>query len=85
VAALRTLEEGSFPVVEILPEPHLSFPKLENLTPTYELPVVLVPPAVIEIKEDSDVRSAPKARELPTVYLRVFETEASSRHAARDP
>jgi hypothetical protein len=79
VAALRTLEEGSFPVVDILPQPHLSFPKLENLTPSYELPVVLVPPAVIEIKDDSDMRSAPKPGELPSVYLRVFETEVCSR------
>ena len=79
VTALRTLEGASFPVVDIIPQPHLSFPKLENLTATYELPVVLVPPAVIEIKDDSDMRSAPKARELPTVYLRVFETEVCSR------
>lgn len=82
MAALRTLEEASFPVVDIIPQPHLSFPKLENLIPTYELPVVLVPPAVIEIKDDSDMRSAPKARELPTVYLRVFETEVCSRLAS---
>ena len=81
MAALRTLEEASFPVVDIIPQPHLSFHKLENLTPTYELRVVLVPPAVIEIKDDSDMRSAPKARELPTVYLRVFETEVCSRPA----
>jgi nuclear cap-binding protein subunit 1 len=81
VSALRTLEETSFPVVDIIPQPHLSFTKLENLTPTYELPVVLVPPAVIEIKDDSDLRSAPKPRELPTVYLRVFETEVCSRLA----
>ena len=81
MAALRSLEEASFPVVDILPQPHLSFSKLENLTPTYELPVVLVPPAVIEIKDDSDMRSAPKARELPSVYLRLFETEVCSRLA----
>ena len=79
VTALRTLEGASFPVVDIIPQPHLSFSKLENLTASYELPVVLVPPAVIEIKDDSDMRSAPKARELPTVYLRVFETEVCSR------
>ena len=81
MAALRTLEEASFPVVDIIPQPHLSCPKLENLTPTYELPVVLVPPAVIEIKDDADMRSAPKPRELPSVYLRVFETEVCSRYA----
>jgi len=85
VTALRTLEGASFPVVDIIPQPHLSFPKLENLTPTYELPVVLVPPAVIELKDDSDMRSAPKPRELPTVYLRVFETEVCSRLVCLPP
>ena len=81
MAALRSLEEARFPVVDILPWPHLSFTEPQNLTSTYELPVVLVPPAVIEIKDDSDMRSAPKARELPSVYLRLFETEVCSRLA----
>ena len=75
MAALRTLEKARFPVVDVLPQPHLPFSELENLTATYELPVVLVPPAVSEIKDDSDMRSAPKPRELPSVYLRVFDNE----------
>ena len=66
-------------MVDILPQPHLSFSKLENLTATYELPVVLVPPAVVQLKDESDMRSAPRPRELPIVYLRVFETEVRSR------
>ncbi|KIM25191.1 hypothetical protein M408DRAFT_331298 [Serendipita vermifera MAFF 305830] len=78
VSALRELEEDNFSYPAVLLCPQDDFPKLKDMEPSFELPLILVPPEIAHVDEETSV-AAPvvRHRELPIVWVHLFEVEPS--------
>ncbi|PVF94764.1 hypothetical protein CPB86DRAFT_788751 [Serendipita vermifera] len=76
ISALRELESDGFMYPPVLLRPHDEFGKLRDLEPSYELPSILVPP---EIVSDDSIATTTnnRRRELPIVWLQIFDVEPS--------
>ncbi|KAG8818678.1 hypothetical protein FRC19_010401 [Serendipita sp. 401] len=78
LSALREVEDDGFAYPATLLRPQEDFPQLQDLEPTFALPSILVPPEIAHVEEEIST-SAPAVhhRELPTVWIRLFDVEPS--------
>ena len=76
ISALRELEADNFSYPPILLFPQDEFPQLKDMEPSFELPMILVPPEIAHVEEETSV-AAPvvRHRELPVVWVQLFEVE----------
>ncbi|KAG6811250.1 hypothetical protein H0H92_008368 [Tricholoma furcatifolium] len=75
---LKAFDEEDFAqVADSFPQPYLSFPKLEEITP-FTLPLVLVPPeSDLELDDNTEEAAQVKKDEWPEYFLRLFDNEIS--------
>jgi len=83
LASLRALDSSDFAgTFTSFPQPYASYPDLDAATlPPFELPLVLVPPEIIELdglSENSGEEAQVKKEEWPEYFLRLFDDDVRS-------
>lgn len=79
---LQTLDRGDFEeTANCLPRPYSEYPEIDTtVLPPYNLPLVLVPPEIIELDAlsgDSGEEAQVKKEEWPEFFIRLFGSEVS--------
>ena len=83
LASLRALNSSDFAeTFTSFPQPYASYPDLDAATlPPFELPLVLVPPEIIELdglSANSGEEAQVKKEEWPEYFLRLFDDDVCS-------